>query len=78
MGNSKFNVTDGHLFFPDFLRTQNMVQVIGGKTALKWSEGKQKLLRVSRRFELLRVRVTDDTITVNVWKKSRENQFWFD
>ena len=35
MGNSKFNVTDGHLFFPDFLSTQNMVQVIGGKTALK-------------------------------------------
>ena len=29
--NSKFNVTDRHPFFPDFLSTQSMVQVIGGK-----------------------------------------------
>ena len=32
MGNSKFNVSDAStLFFPDFLRAQNMVRVIEGK-----------------------------------------------
>ena len=32
MGNSKFNVSDtSTLFFPDFLRAQNMVWVIEGK-----------------------------------------------
>ena len=30
MGNSKFNVSDANrVFFPDFLRAQNMVRVIG-------------------------------------------------
>ena len=38
-------------FFPDFLSVQ---------------KGKQKLLRDSGRFELLRVRVTEGKITVNV------------
>ena len=33
---------------------------------------------VNGSFELLRVRVTEDKITVNVWSKSRENQFWFE
>ena len=33
-----------------FLSAQNMVRVIEGKMIWKWSEGKQKLLRVSGRF----------------------------
>ena len=34
---------------------------------------------VNGSFELSRVRVTEDNkITVNVWSKSRENQFWFE
>ena len=65
-------------FFPDFLRAQNMVRDIEGKIILKWSEGKQKLLRVSGSFELSRVRVTEGKITVNVWRKSRGNRFWFE
>ena len=65
-------------FFPDFLRAQNVVWVIKGKIILKWSEGKQKLLRVTGRFELLRVRVTEGKITVNVWWKSRRKWFWFE
>ena len=44
----------------------------------KWPEGKRKLLRVSGRFELSRVRVTKGKIAVNVWQKSRGNQFWFE
>ena len=58
----QWEIQNSNLFSPDFWSTQNMVQVIGGKIVLKWSEEKQKLLRVSRRFELLRVRVTDGTI----------------
>ena len=50
----------------DFLRAQNMVQVIEGKIVYKGSEGKQKLLRVSGKFELSRVRVIGGKITVNV------------
>ena len=42
----------------DFLRAQNMVQVIEGKIVYKGSEGKQKLLRVSGKFELSRVKIT--------------------
>ena len=48
--------TSVHFFFPTCYAL---------KTWLK----KQKLLRVSGRFELLRVRVTEGKITVNVWKK---------
>ena len=59
MGNAKSNVSDAsRLFFlPDFLRVQNMVRIIEGKIIQKLSEGKQKLLRVSGRFELLRVKL---------------------
>ena len=42
-----------------------MVRVIEGKIIWKLPEGKQKLLRVSGRFELSRVRVTEGKITVN-------------
>ena len=42
----------------DFLRAQNMVRVIEGKIVYKRSEGKQKLLRVSGKFELSRVKIT--------------------
>ena len=31
-----------------------------------------------REFELSRVRVTEGKITVNVWRKSRGNRFWFE
>ena len=54
-----------------------MVWVIEGKFIWKWSEGKQKLVWVSGRFKLSRVRVTKGKITVNVWRKSRGNRFWF-
>ena len=40
-------------------------------------KGNKKLLRVSTRFELLRVLVTEGKITVNVRRKSRGNRFWF-
>ena len=50
-----------------------MVQVIEGKIIWKWSQGKQKLLRVSGRFELLRVKLQ----YLNVLRKSRGNRFWF-
>ena len=40
--------------------------------------GEQKLLLVSGRFESSRVRVTEGNITVNVWRKSRGNRFWFE
>ena len=75
MGNSKFNVSDATtLFFLDFLSAQNMFGLIGGKIVYwRWSEWKQKLLRDSRRFGLPRVK-----ITVNVWRKSRGNRFWFE
>ena len=76
MGNSKFNASDATtLLFLNFLSTQNMFRIIGCKIVQKWSEGKQKLLPVSRRCELLRVRVTEGKITVNVWRKTRGN--WF-
>ena len=75
MGNSRFNISDvSTQVSPGFLRAQNTVRV---KIISKWSEGKQKLLRVSGRFELSRVRVTEGKITVNVWRKSRGNRFWF-
>ena len=65
--------TPVHCFFQDFLSTQNMVRIIEGKIIEKWSEGKRKWLRVSGRFELSRVRVTEGKITVNVRQKSRGN-----
>ena len=49
---------------PDLSRAYNMVRVIEGKIVYKWSEGKQKLLWVSGRFELSRVLVTKGKITV--------------
>ena len=42
-----------------------MVRVIEGKIILKCFERKRKLLRVSGRFELSRVRVTEGKITAN-------------
>ena len=79
MGNSKFNVSDAStLFFAYFLRAQNMVRVIESKIIYKWSEGKQKLLRVIGRFELSTVQVTEGKITVNVWRNSKGNRFWFE
>ena len=44
----------------------------------KWPEGKRKLLQVSGRFELLRVRVAEGKIAENVWRKSRGNRYWFE
>ena len=75
--NSMFR-TSVHGFFPDLSRAYNMVRVIEGKIVQKWAEGKQKLLRVSGRFELSRVRVTEGKITVNVRRKSRGDRLWFE
>ena len=55
-----------------------MVWVIKGKIILKWSQGKQKLLRVKDRFEISRVWATEGKITVNVWRKSKGNRLWFE
>ena len=55
--------TSVHGFFPDLSRAYNMVRVIKGKIIWKRSEGET---RVSGRFELSRVRVTEGKITVNV------------
>ena len=49
MGNSKFNVSDAsRLFFPNFLRAQNMVRVIEGKINIEmiWGETKSSLQEV--------------------------------
>ena len=80
MGKAKFNVLDAsRLFFPwVFKGSKQLVRVIKRKIVLKWSEGKQKLLRVSERFELSRVWVTEGKITVNVWRQSRGKRFWFE
>ena len=43
--------TPGDSFFPDFLRVQNMVQLIEGKLYRKWPEGKRNW------FELAGVQV---------------------
>ena len=54
----KINVwDDSTLFFPDFLRNRNMVRVIEGNLYKKGTEGKQKLVRVSGRYELPRVKL---------------------
>ena len=54
-----------------------MVRVIEGKIIQKCSEGNQKSLRVSGRFELSRIRVAEGKITVNVYKENR-NRLWFE
>ena len=46
-----------------------MVRFVQGKIIKKCSEEKQKLLRVSWRFELSRVRVTKGEITVKCMKE---------
>ena len=67
MGNSKFNVSHAsRLFFPDFLRAQNMVELSRVKLYRNYLGGGGGLLRVSGRLELSRVRVTEGKITVNV------------
>ena len=48
-----------------FFYLSRMVGVMDGKF-IKFSTAKQKLLRVSGKFELLRVRVTKGKIIVNV------------
>ena len=47
------------------------------KLYTKLLEGKLQLVRVSERFELSSVRVTDGKITVNVRTKSTGSRFWF-
>ena len=53
-------------FFPDLSLAYNMVRVIEGKIVWRCSEGKQKFLRVTVRFELSRVRVNEGKITLNL------------
>ena len=56
-----------------------MVQVIEGKIQRKQSEGKEKLLPVSRGgFELSRARVTEGKIALSRRRKSRRNRLWFE
>ena len=75
---NKFNVCTGvHYFFRLVTHLKPwFTYVIEGKivSRLKWSEVKQKLLWVSRRFEFN----TEGKIIVNVWRKSRGNQLWFE
>ena len=74
--NSMFRTpVDG--FFLNFLRAQTLFELLRVKLYWKWPEGKRKLVRVSGRFELSRVRVTEGKITVNVWRKSRGNRLRF-
>ena len=64
MGNLKFNVSDAStLFFPDFLRAQNILRVIKGKILyrndLRGNKNYFKLAGGSKyqRFELPRVKL---------------------
>ena len=69
----------GCLFFwVIYIMHQHVVQVIESKILQKWSEGKQKLLQVSGKFELSRVQVTKRKITVNVLRKSKGNRLRFE
>ena len=58
--------------FPDFLRPQNMVRVMGQNFI------KNDLMGTENWFELAGVRVMEGKITVNIWRKSRGNRFWFE
>ena len=40
-------------------------------------KSKKKILQVSGRFKLSRVQVAEGKITVNLWRKSKGNRFWF-
>ena len=49
MGNSKFNVSDAStLFFPDFLRAQNMFRVIEGKLYRNDLRGNKNYFELAR------------------------------
>ena len=65
--------TSVHGFLPDLSHAYNIVRVIEIKLYRK-----QKLLRISRRFELSQVWATEGKITVNVRRKSRGNRLWFE
>ena len=52
-----------HCFCRLFKRSKRGSSYLECKIIWKWSEGKQKLLRVSRMFKLSRVRVTEGNIT---------------
>ena len=70
---NKFNVLDYSTvcFDLSLLKLQTWFKLSRVKLYRKWPERKRKLLRVSGRFELSRVRVTEGKITVNVWRKTR-------
>ena len=66
MGNSNSMFrTPVHSFFSTFSALKTWFELSRVKLK-KWSEGRQKLIRVSGRFELSRIRVTEGKITVNV------------
>ena len=57
------------LQYTDFFLTFHALKTrfeLSGQSYIEIIEGKQKLLRVSQRFESLRVRVTEGKITVHV------------
>ena len=66
-----------HGFFPTFHALIAGFELSRVKLCRNDLKGK-KLLRVSGRFELSRVRVTKGKITVNVRRKSRGNRLWFE
>ena len=65
--NSMFLDASRRQFFPDFLRAQTWFELSRVKLYRNDRRGK-KLLWVSGRFELSRVRVTEGKITVHVWQ----------
>ena len=68
MGKSKFNVSDASaMLFPAYLKAQNMVRVIEGKSIYRWSKGKQKLLQVSGRFEFSAVNCISLCLKTQNW-----------
>ena len=66
-----------HDFFPTFHALITWFELSRVKLCTNDLKGK-KLLRVSGRFELSRVRVTEGKIIVNVRRKSRRNRLWFE
>ena len=61
------------VFFSRLFKHSKQGSSYRGWIYMERSEGKQKLLRVSGRFEL-----PGGKITVNVWRKSKGNRFWFE
>ena len=75
--NSTWPPSDKGLFWPVTF-WQTWFELSRVKLYRKWPLEKWKLLQVSGKFRLSRVRVTGSKITVIVWRKSRANRIWFE